>query len=50
MAVAFWSITLTPGKTVDVQPPEGYVLNISQAAATGYSDSPVVLKVLFQFC
>ena len=35
MSVAFWSIKLTPGKPVDVQPPEGYVLNMQQAALVG---------------
>ena len=46
MAVAFWSIKLKPGNSSDVEVPEGYVLNISQAACTGNSDTPVLLKVI----
>jgi hypothetical protein len=35
MSIAFWSIKLTKGKTEEVQPPEGYVLNLQQAAISG---------------
>lgn len=32
MSVAFWSAVVKVGKPVEVQPPEGYVLNLQQAA------------------
>ena len=32
MSVAFWSVALKSGKPVEVQAPEGYVLNVQQAA------------------
>ena len=32
MSVAFWSEALKSGKQCEVQPPEGYVLNLQQAA------------------
>jgi hypothetical protein len=32
MSVAFWSEEIKVGKEVEVQPPEGYVLNVTQAA------------------
>jgi hypothetical protein len=32
MSIAFWSQKLTKGKPIEVQAPEGYVLNIQQAA------------------
>ena len=35
MSVAFWSIKLSGGCAVEVQPPEGYVLNLQQAALSG---------------
>lgn len=35
MSVAFWSVQLKSGKPVEVQPPEGYVLNVQQAVLTG---------------
>ncbi|RYG62930.1 hypothetical protein EON64_16935 [archaeon] len=31
MAVAFWSVKLTSNKPAKIQPPEGYVLNLTQA-------------------
>jgi len=35
MSIAFWSVELKKGKPVEVQPPEGYVLNLQNAAVTG---------------
>jgi len=32
MSVAFWSVQIKSGTEVEVQPPEGYVLNVQQAA------------------
>jgi hypothetical protein len=32
MAVAFWSVPVSVGKPVEVQPPEGFVINLQQAA------------------
>lgn len=32
MSVAFWSAVVKVGKSVEVQPPDGYVLNLQQAA------------------
>ena len=32
MSVAFWSAEIKAGKPAEVQPPEGYVLNIQNAA------------------
>ena len=32
MSIAFWSSIIKPGTDVEVQPPEGYVLNLQQAA------------------
>ena len=32
MSVAFWSTSLKPGKPIEVQPPEGYVLNLQNAS------------------
>jgi len=43
MSVAFWSVKLTNGKAAEVQPPEGYVLNVQQAAMTG--EGHAVVKV-----
>lgn len=31
MSVAFWSVVLENGKSVEVQPPEGFVLNLQGA-------------------
>lgn len=48
MSVAFWSIELKSSKPAEVQPPEGYVLNVSQCALVPNSaKGPVSLKVLF---
>ena len=33
--IAFWNAKVTAGKSVEVQPPEGYVLNLQQAALAG---------------
>ena len=45
MSLAFWSIQITHDKPVEVQPPEGYVLNIQQAAIDGGdSKSALVIK------
>lgn len=38
MSVAFWSTKLVAGKSVEVQPPEGYVLNLQQAALVNGND------------
>lgn len=46
MSVAFWSATVTSKSPVEVQPPEGFVLNLQQAALVGAKkDSSAVLKV-----
>jgi hypothetical protein len=46
MSIAFWSIKLTPGKPVSVEVPEGYVLNLNNAAlAGGKEKSAFVVKV-----
>ena len=50
MSVAFWSVTIKAGKSTEVQPPEGYVLNVCQVALTGKSASPVHVKVIFFSC
>jgi hypothetical protein len=45
MSLAFWSIAVTSEKPVEVQPPEGYVLNIQQAALeNGKNNEAVLLK------
>ena len=44
MSLAFWSVPVTSEKPVEVQPPEGYVLNIQQAAAEGGDKGTVVIK------
>ena len=43
MSVAFWSVKLTNNKAVEVQPPEGYVLNVQNAAMVG--EGSVVVKL-----
>lgn len=43
MSVAFWSVKLTNNKPVEVQPPEGYVLNVQQAAIAG--EGTAIVKV-----
>lgn len=43
MSVAYWSVKLTNGKSVEVQPPEGYVLNVQQATYVG--NDHAVIKV-----
>ena len=46
MSVAFWSVTVSNNKPVEVQPPEGFVLNLQQAALVGGKNgSAQVLKV-----
>ena len=47
MSVAFWSVAIEQGKSVDVQPPEGYVLNLQTAALdiTKDTKNPAVVKV-----
>ena len=42
MSVAFWSVDIKKGKPQEVQPPEGYVLNVQQAALVG--DGPVIVR------
>lgn len=44
MSVAFWSAVVSKGKPVEVQPPEGFVLNLQQAAVVNGKGSNV-LKV-----
>ena len=46
MSVAFWSVELKAGVQTEVQPPEGYVLNIQQAALAVDVAGPVRLKVI----
>ncbi len=46
MSIAYWSVKLVPGKPVSVQAPEGYVLNVNQAALVGGKEkSTFVVKV-----
>jgi hypothetical protein len=47
MSVAFWSATVKNGEPCEVQPPEGFVLNLQQAALVGAksNQSSQVLKV-----
>jgi hypothetical protein len=45
MSVAFWCITLKGGKSEEVQPPEGYVLNVQQCAIVGKPNESAVLQV-----
>ncbi len=45
MSVAFWSVTVTNKTPVEVQPPEGFVLNLQQAALVGAAKGAAVLKV-----
>merc|ERR1719498_877495 len=42
MSVAFWSVDVTSKKAVEVQPPEGYVLNLQLAALSSGKDRAVV--------
>lgn len=44
MSLAFWSVKITSEKAVEVQPPEGYVLNIQQAAYEGSDKGPIFVK------
>ena len=45
MSVAFWSAEIKAGKPVEDQPPEGYVLNLQQAAlAEGKTDASSIIK------
>ncbi len=39
MSVAFWATKIVAGKPVEVQPPEGYVLNVQQAAIVNGKDN-----------
>ena len=39
MSVAFWSAEVKKGKPVEVQPPAGYVLNVTNVAASGSDTS-----------
>ena len=43
MSLAFWSVTVAEGKPTEVQPPEGYVLNLQQAALEGGVEKHSVL-------
>ena len=42
MSVAFWSVDVTSKKAVEVQPPEGYVLNLQLAALSSGKEKTVV--------
>lgn len=46
MSIAFWSAVVKVGKVVEVQPPEGYVLNLQQAALVGHdaANGSIVVK------
>ena len=45
MTLAFWAIKVTHNKPVEIQPPEGYVLNVTLAAIEGgINKAPVVIK------
>ena len=45
MSIAFWSAIVKVGKPVEVQPPEGYVLNLQQAALVGHdANGSMVVK------
>ncbi len=46
MSVAFWSVELKVGKPVTVSIPEGFVLNVQQAAVAGEGKTALVVKVL----
>jgi hypothetical protein len=45
MSVAFWSVQLKAGKEVEVQPPEGYVLNLQLAALQSQGDNEKCAQV-----
>lgn len=46
MSIAFWSIKIVGNKPVEVQPPEGYVVNVQQAAlANGKDKTSYVVSV-----
>lgn len=45
MSVAFWSIAITNKAPKEVEVPEGYVLNLQQAAITGATKGSQVIKV-----
>lgn len=45
MSVAFWSVAVKSGEKLEVQPPEGYVLNVQQVALAGEGSGKVSLKV-----
>ena len=45
MSVAFWTAELKTSTPVDVQPPEGYVLNLSLAALSRSGKGSQVIKV-----
>lgn len=46
MSVAFWSAEVKVGKPVTLTPPEGFVLNVQQAAVAGEGGKgPVVVRI-----
>lgn len=46
MSVAFWSKKLIVGEAAEVQPPEGYILNLQQATyVSNVKNSGVQLSV-----
>ena len=46
MSVAFWSKKLIVGENAEVQPPEGYILNLQQATfVSNVKNSAVQLSV-----
>jgi hypothetical protein len=46
MAVAFWSIELNKGESKEVQPPEGYVLNVQLAALGGKGSATIKISTV----
>eukprot|EP01036_Dinobryon_divergens_P041344 gene41344-54793_t len=45
MSLAFWSVALKAGVKTEIQPPEGYVLNVQQAALEGDGKGAFLVKV-----
>ena len=45
MSLAFWSTEIKKGKPAEVQPPEGYVLNVQLAAIASSPDKEVVGQI-----
>ena len=45
MSLAFWSVEIKKGKPVEVQPPEGYVLNVQLASIASPPDEMVMGQI-----